>query len=47
MNWRSEIEDIKNVRALALEQGGTKNVDRQHAKGRLTVRERIQSLTGP
>ena len=47
MNWRSEIEDIKNVRALALEQGGTENVDRQHAKGRLTVRERIQSLLDP
>jgi len=47
MNWRPEIEDIKQVRKLALEQGGTENVKRQHKKGRLTVRERIQSLVDP
>ena len=44
MNWRSEIDDIKNIRRLALEQGGAESVNRQHSKGRLTVRERIQSL---
>ena len=47
MNWRPEIEDINELHRLALEQGGAENVDRQHSKGRLTIRERIQSLLDP
>lgn len=47
MTWESEIENIKTLRKLALEQGGQDNVDRQHAKGRLTVRERIEALLDP
>ena len=47
MTWESEIENIKTLRKLAIEQGGQDNVDRQHAKGRLTVRERIEGLLDP
>ena len=39
-----EIDDIRAKRAAALEQGGAEAVARQHAKGRLTIRERIDLL---
>ena len=44
MSWQPEIDEIKKVSALATEQGGQKNIARQHAKGRLTIRERISFL---
>ena len=44
MSWQPEIDEIKKVSALATQQGGKKNIARQHAKGRLTIRERISSL---
>ncbi|MEM9255287.1 MAG: carboxyl transferase domain-containing protein [Pseudomonadota bacterium] len=44
MNWTTETEEIRKRRALALDHGGSAAVARQHEKGRLTIRERIDLL---
>lgn len=44
MSWEKEAEEIKRRRAFASELGGAANVDRHHAAGRLTVRERITGV---
>ena len=44
MSWKDEVEEIHRRRALALQQGGPDGVSRQHAKGRMTIRERIAHL---
>lgn len=44
MSWEKEAEEIKQRRELAKAQGGPEAVARQHAKGRLTARERIGGL---
>ena len=37
--WRPEIEELRRREAMAHEMGGPEKVARQHAAGRLTVRE--------
>jgi acetyl-CoA carboxylase carboxyltransferase component len=44
MSWEREVEEIRRRRALAKQLGGDEAVARQHARGRLTVRERIEAL---
>ena len=44
MSWESEVEDLERRRLLALRQGGKDAIAKQHARGRLTVRERIVAL---
>ena len=44
MSWQPEIDEIRRREAIACEMGGEANVARQHAAGRLTVRERIDRL---
>ncbi|MEL0020598.1 MAG: carboxyl transferase domain-containing protein, partial [Rickettsiales bacterium] len=44
MSWDDEINELHRKRALAKGMGGEDGVARQHGKGRLTVRERIDSL---
>ncbi len=44
MSWKDEAEQIRARRELAKQQGGPDGVARQHAKGRLTIRERIAGL---
>ncbi len=44
MSWENEVEEIRKRRELAQAHGGEEAVARQHAKGRLTVRERIGAL---
>ena len=44
MGWDEKVEEIREKRALAKEMGGAEGVERQHAKGRLTIRERIDGL---
>ena len=44
MNWKKETVELKKRRSLAKQQGGDKAIDLQHAKGRLTLRERIDLL---
>lgn len=45
MSWQRQVDDINKKRALALKQGGEEAVARKHAKGELTIRERIAALT--
>lgn len=47
MSWQSEVDEIKRRVELAKEMGGNANVERQHANGKLTVRERIDRLVDP
>jgi acetyl-CoA carboxylase carboxyltransferase component len=44
MSWQPEIDELRRREALARELGGPERVERQHASGRLTVRERIDRL---
>jgi acetyl-CoA carboxylase carboxyltransferase component len=44
MSWQDEADEIEARRRLAHELGGKAAVDRQHVRGRLTVRERIERL---
>jgi len=47
VSWQPEIDEIRRREALAREMGGATNIERQHAAGRLTVRERIDQLLDP
>lgn len=42
--WQPEVDEILARRAAAQEMGGPKGVEKQHAKGKLDVRERINRL---
>jgi len=42
VSWQEEVEGIAQRRQRALAHGGLEAVAQQHAKGRLTVRERIE-----
>jgi acetyl-CoA carboxylase carboxyltransferase component len=44
MNWKKETVEINKRRKLAKAQGGKDAIKLQHAKGRLTLRERIELL---
>ena len=44
MSWEDEVEGIRRRRERALLQGGPEAVAKQHERGRLTVRERIDAL---
>lgn len=44
MGWEPELEELKRRIALGQAMGGPERVERQHAQGRLTVRERIAQL---
>jgi len=47
MSWKPEVEGIEERRRRAAELGGPEAVARQHAQGRLTIRERIDRLVDP
>ena len=47
MSWEPELEELRRREALAREMGGEERVERQHASGRRTVRERIERLFDP
>ncbi len=47
MSWQPEVDEINRRVELAKQMGGQANVARQHANGRLTVRERIERLLDP
>ena len=42
--WKNEVEDLKARKKIAYQMGGEKNIAKQHASGRMTVRERIDAL---
>jgi acetyl-CoA carboxylase carboxyltransferase component len=45
--WDPELSELSRRRELAERMGGAERVARQHATGRLTVRERIAALVDP
>ncbi len=47
MSWESEIDELRRRIELARQMGGDAKVAKQHAAGRLTVRERIERLVDP
>jgi acetyl-CoA carboxylase carboxyltransferase component len=47
LTWEPEVEEIKRRVEQAKQMGGPANVDRQHASGKFTVRERIARLVDP
>jgi acetyl-CoA carboxylase carboxyltransferase component len=47
VSWKDEVDGIEARRRAALELGGPDAVAAQHAKGRLTVRERVGALLDP
>jgi acetyl-CoA carboxylase carboxyltransferase component len=44
LTWDAELEELRRRRELAHRMGGDERVARQHASGRLTVRERLERL---
>lgn len=47
MVWQPEIEELEYRRSLAMQMGGEERIERQHSEGKLTVRERIDTLLDP
>ncbi|MCZ6869515.1 MAG: methylmalonyl-CoA carboxyltransferase, partial [Gammaproteobacteria bacterium] len=47
MTWKPEVEELKRREALAHRMGGKEKVARQHEFGKLTIRERIDSIIDP
>jgi acetyl-CoA carboxylase carboxyltransferase component len=47
VSWKPEVEELRRREELALQMGGAERIARQHAAGRLTVRERIAKLADP
>jgi acetyl-CoA carboxylase carboxyltransferase component len=45
--WRREVEELKRRKQIAYQLGGEKNIAKQHARGKMTVRERIDLLCDP
>ena len=44
MSWEEEVHELQRRRRLAKQQGGEVGIAKQHARGRLTIRERIDAL---
>lgn len=44
MSWEPEIEELRRRQALAAQMGGADKVERQHAFGKMTIRERIAAM---
>src|SRR3954454_4362269 len=45
--WEPEVAELRRREELARRMGGAERVERQHATGRQTVRERIERLFDP
>jgi acetyl-CoA carboxylase carboxyltransferase component len=44
MSWKEELGELRYRKELARQMGGAERIERQHASGRMTVRERIEGL---
>ncbi len=44
MSWDKEVQELQRRRYLAQQQGGEAGIAKQHARGRMTIRERIEVL---
>ncbi len=47
MVWQPEIDELNRRKQIAAQMGGTEGIERQHRRGKLTVRERITTLADP
>jgi acetyl-CoA carboxylase carboxyltransferase component len=47
MSWKPEVEELQRRLELARQMGGPEGVARQHERGKLTIRERIDALADP
>ena len=47
MSWKPEIEELRKRSRMAEEMGGKEKVARQHAFGKLTIRERVDAIVDP
>ena len=47
MAWDAEVDELERRRELARRMGGPEGIARQHKRGKLTVRERIERLVDP
>lgn len=47
MSWQSEVDELERRKELARKMGGPEGIERQHKRGKLTVRERIDALVDP
>ena len=47
MNWNEALKELDGRREKALLGGGQSKIDKQHAVGKLTARERIEILLDP
>ena len=47
MSWQREVDELKRRHELARRMGGPEGIARQHERGKLTVRERIDALADP
>lgn len=46
-SWKALLEDLESRSERAMAQGGEAKIEQQHARGRLTARERIEALCDP
>ena len=44
MSWENEVKELQRRRYLAQQQGGEAGIAKQHSRGRMTIRERIDVL---
>src|SRR5579859_1896651 len=44
---RQKLEELRRLKAEAVQGGGKKRIDAQHRKGKLTARERLDLLLDP
>ena len=44
MSWQKEVDEIARRKAIAEGLGGAEAIERQHAAGRYTIRERIDMI---
>ena len=47
MTWQKELDELKHRQELAQKMGGPEGIERQHKRGKLTVRERLGLLCDP
>ena len=47
MSWKYMIDELQKRKAMVYEMGGKENVKKQHDRGKLTARERIEALLDP
>ncbi|MDD5287946.1 MAG: carboxyl transferase domain-containing protein [Dehalococcoidales bacterium] len=44
MSWQKEVDELQRRRELGKQMGGAEGITRQHSRGKLTIRERIDLL---